>query len=44
MLGIRIGNVDGITLGLIVETALGCLGGSFDGYNDGNHEGLLVGG
>ena len=36
-------NVDGITLGFDVETKQVSLDGSFDGYNDGKLERLLIG-
>ena len=38
-----LGNVDIITLGLDIGTELGFLNGSFDGYNEGNLEGFLLG-
>ena len=31
-----LGSIDGITIGIDVETYLGSLDGSFDIYNDGN--------
>ena len=43
MIGIILGNVDGIKLGLDVVTELGSLDGSFDGSNDGKLERLLLG-
>ena len=41
MIGTILGNVDGITLRLDIGTYLGSVDGSFDGYNDGNLEGLF---
>ena len=43
MIGTIIGNVDEIKLGIDVETDMGSLYGPFDGCNDGNLEGLLIG-
>ena len=43
MLGTIIGNVDGTTLGIDVETELGSLDGSFYGSNDYKHESLFFG-
>ena len=43
VLGIIIGNMDGITFGIDVGTELGCLGRYFCGSNDGNLDGLLNG-
>ena len=42
LLGIILGNVDGIFLGLVVETELWYIDVSFDGSNDENLEGLLI--
>ena len=36
-------NVDGIPLGLDVETKMGSLDGPFDGFNDVKPEGLFIG-
>ena len=44
VLVIIIGNVYGITLGIDVVIELCLLDGSFDGYNVGKFEGLLLGG
>ena len=44
MLGTIIGNIYGITLGMDVGTELISLDGSFDVFNDGKLEGLLLGG
>ena len=43
MIGTIFVNVDGITLRLDVVTDLGSLDGSFDGFNYGKPEGLLLG-
>ena len=43
MLGTIIGNVDGTTLGIDVETELGSLDESFHGSNYVNLEGLFLG-
>ena len=42
MLGKKLVNVYGITLGLDIETDIRYLDESFDGSNDGNIEGLLL--
>ena len=43
MLVTILGNVDGIKLRLDIGTELGFLDESYDGYNEGNLEGLLLG-
>ena len=42
LFGTILGNLDRITFVINVGTGLGSLDGSFDGYNDGNIEGLFI--
>ena len=42
MIGTIPGDVDEITFGIDVVIELGSLDGSFDGFNDGKIEGLLI--